>query len=187
MLVTPETLPAFLTAKQDVQRRVGRWWRAGDGSVSLRVSTANGRTLSGIECGGVLFVPGKAGDPIRVQVHNERDLPIETVISMHHADLLDGHAPSTIKPGIRIDPHTTQKISAQFDAKSGQAVPLTFQPVAITDGLFRSDLASQTGVIRVAVHSSSKWLKPLRFIPPTNPRSPPMPVTQRTSLPYEYR
>jgi len=187
MLVKPEMLPAFLAAKQDVPRAVGRWWRAGDGSVSLHVSTAKGRTLRGVECGGVLFVPGQPDEPIRLQVHNERELPIEAVISAHHADLLDGGGPSTIKPGVRIDPHTTEKISAQFDARSGQAVPLTFQPVAITNGLFRSDLAWQTGVIRIAVHPAKTWLKPLRFNPPTDPRSARLPITQRTSLPYEYR
>jgi hypothetical protein len=186
VMVTPESLPAFLSAREDVARPVGRWWRAGDGSVSLRLSTANGRPLCGVECGGVLLVPGKPGEALRLHVHNERDLPAEATISIHHADLRDGRAPSTLKPGIHLDPHSTQKISARFDATHGRAVPLEFTPMSSPRGLLRHDLAAQQGVIRVALHAASRWIKPQR-LQPIMPRTVPQPSPIRTSLPYEYR
>ena len=186
VMVTPASLPSFLAAKEDVQRPVGRWWRVGDGSVSLRLSTTSGRTLRGVECGGVLFVPGQPGQPVVLHVHNERDLPAEATISLHHADLIDGREPSTLKPGLHLDPHHTRKISAQFSVTSGQAVPLLFQPMSTPQGLLRHDLAAQQGVIRVAVHAASKWIQPRRYQPPM-PRTVPQPSPIRTSLPYEYR
>ena len=186
MMVTPESLPSFLAAKEDVARPAGRWWRAGDGSISIRVSTASGRTLRGVECGGILFVPGKPGEPVQVHLHNERDLPAEATLSVHHADLIDGQKPSTLKPGIHLDPHSTQRIDARFDSTYGKAVPLLFMPVASPQGLLRHDLAAQQGVIRVAVHAASHWIKPQRF-QPTMPRTVPQPSPIRTSLPYEYR
>lgn len=186
VMVTPESLPAFLSAREDVARPVGRWWRAGDGSISLRLSTGNGRTLRGVECGGVLFVPGKPGDRVQLHVHNERDLPVEATISAHHTDLPDGREPSTLKPGIHRDPHSTQKIHARLDALAGTPVPMRFQPMATPQGLLRHDLAAQQGVIRVAVHAASKGIKPQR-LQPIMPRTVPQPRPIRTSLPYEYR
>lgn len=186
VMVPPESLPSFLAAKEDVARPVGRWWRAGDGSISIRLSTAAGRTLRGVECGGILFVPGKPDEPVQLHVHNQRDLAAEATVSVHHADLIDGQKPSTLKPGFHLDPHSTQRIRARFDSSSGKAVPLLFTPVASPQGLLRHDLAAQQGVIRVAVHAASHWIKPQRF-QPTMPRTVPQPSPIRTSLPYEYR
>lgn len=148
VFTTPQDLKPMLEMRKDATERKGRWWRMGNGLASVRVTDARGRSLHGVECGGVLFISGASG-PCRVQVHNKTSVRAEIMVSANGRDVLTGAPVSWEQPGLLVGAHA----SAVFP-------PFPALPVAGPKALFRQDVEAQPGVVRITLDASAGGRRP---------------------------
>lgn len=166
ILSTKEMQPALIKEQADVAVRAPRWWRAGDGSAALRLVDSRGHTLRGVECGGILFVAGKAGEACKLQINNELDKSFEADVTAN------GEAPQHVE----IAPRTIKEVAVKFE------------PVSGIEALHRFDLGAQRGGVGIKIFPSDKPvpLMPVRYTKLPVP-GPQMRQYQPRMSPFQYR
>jgi hypothetical protein len=165
MLSTPAMQTDLIREQGDVAVRASRWWKAGDGSVSLRLVDSKGHTLRGVQCGGRLFIAGTPGDHSKVLVRNELDIPMTVDVSVHGGSI--------------------QKLSLAPHASS--ELPFEFQTVSGVDAIHRYDGGQQRGVIDVDVFPCAARQRLLPNRPMKLPVAGPPMRTSVNSMPFRYR
>lgn len=186
LMTTPEALPALIQEREDLSSIHQGWWRAGDGTISVRIRSSFWKGFRTHECGGVLLVEGTAGKPARLSVRNNLDRRVELVIDWNGSDLLGGKGFPFERAGIVLAPGETKVIRTRTGT-DGKPVPLEYQTIPDVKALLRHQPAYQPGVIRISSFLSaekvSRQLRPVHAAPTKTPQYTGQPRLRD----YEYR
>lgn len=185
---------ALVAEMEDVAVPARRWTRLGNGMISLRIENGRGRRLPAVECGGHLVVIGDAGQPWRLWVKNETDVPLEVLPIVDGLDLESGEPGDLARRG-RVLPPRQKTVFTAMAGPEGKAAPLTFREVADTQALHRVSSTGTAGSVVVAVFlpagKDSFDSRPLleRRLPPLHggPGAVPARRYEPMLLPYQYR
>ena len=185
--VKPTMLNELIATQEDLSARNRGWWRAGDGSLAVKVKTAKGRSLRSHECGGVLITETDVAKGCRLQLRNMLDRRIEVVADVQGQDLFGQPGFPNQRRGVVLLPGQIKTIKTMTDAK-GNAVPLACDVIRDVQVSFRHDPAHQPGVIRLSVFLSTDYE---RLLPPQRNHAMPSAAPQRSAearaRAYEYR
>lgn len=186
LMTTPEMLPALVQERQDFSSRHQGWWRAGDGTLSVRIRSTFWKSFRTHECGGVLLVEGKAGKPVRLKVRNELDRRVEVVVDWNGADIKGQKGFPFQRAGLVLQAGETKLIKTRVGA-DGKVMPLDYQCIPDVKALLRHQPAYQPGVIRLTSFLSADKV---RFQPRSvhpMPTKTPQHTGQPRARDYEYR
>jgi len=175
-----------IEAREDLAAKLPGWWRAGDGSISVKLKTAKGRTIRGQECGGVYVGEANPERGARLLIKNMTDRRIEVVVDWHGRDLLGQGGFPFQRKGLVLRAGQAITIRDGVDP-AGKAIPLPCTVITDHETLMRHDPASLPGVVRLSVFQSTDRIQ---NTPTINHRLP-AGAAQRAAEPrarsYEYR
>lgn len=176
LMSTPAMRPAVVSAREDVTVRDRGWWRAGDGSISVRVRRDFWRTLPQYESGGVLVVEGAPGQQVQMDVKNHLGRKVEVVIDWNGADLKGQPGFPVERTGLVLAPGETKVVK-----------PLALGSVADTAAMLRHQPTYQHGVARLTVYTSADKTRSKPLPTPSHATRTPQYQAQPHSRDYEYR
>jgi len=176
LMTTPARRPGVVEAREDVTLRDRGWWRAGDGSISVRVRKSFWSKLRQHESGGVLIVEGEPGQPVQLDVQNQSGRRIEVVIDWNGADVSGQAGFPKDRIGLQLEPGETKTLK-----------PLALGCVADAVAMLRNDPSLQAGVARLSVFNCSGKPSPMvRSTVAQGPRTPHY-QSRHQARDYEYR
>jgi hypothetical protein len=126
MLITaPGEGQTVRDVREDVSRRDRGWWRAGDGSLALKVRTDKGKSLRTYECGGVLIAElPKEATGLRVYVKNLRNRLLDVVVDAQGQDVFAQEGLLVERRGVLINPNQVMPLrSVKAQDGSAKAIP----------------------------------------------------------------
>jgi len=175
-----------IEAREDLAAKLPGWWRAGDGSISVKLKTAKGRTIRAQECGGVYVGEANPELGARMLIKNMTDRRVEVVVDWLGHDLLGQAGFPFQRKGLVLKAGQTITVRDGLGL-GGKALPLPCNVITDHETLMRHVPASLPGVVRLSVFQSTDRI---RNTPTINHRLP-AGAAQREAEPrarsYEYR
>jgi hypothetical protein len=178
LMATAASRPLLAAAREDVTVRDRGWWRAGDGSLSVRLRRSIWQALPCYESGGLLIVEGTPGETVQLDLRNNTAHRMEVVVDWNGQDTNGQLGFPTQRKGHWIDPGQT------FTLKS-----LTLGSAVTANPMLQHEPAAQDGVARLTVFTASAAPSAMRPVRVSHRHQHQVPVSSTPSAArdYEYR